>query len=45
MNHPPFDGHLPANADDLIGLDQEDALYYSPVLSRAGIREDLGPAG
>ena len=39
MNRPLFDGHLPANAGELLGLDPEDALYYSPVLSHAGIGE------
>ena len=40
MNRPLFDGHLPANAGELLGLDPEDALYYSPVLSHAGIGEE-----
>jgi len=36
MNRLLFDGHSPANVGDLLDLDQEDALYYSPVLSHAG---------
>ena len=47
MDRPLFDGHLPANAGELLGLDQEDALYYSPVLSlgEEGRRslEDVAP--